>query len=70
MGRTPAPGLRALAALSNAANGLQAGVSALNGNNAPSAANVNYGASLNYLDIGVSPSQRKNISKDGSEPRS
>ena len=39
-------GLRALAALSTAANGLLAGVSALNGNSAPSAAGVSCGASL------------------------
>ena len=39
-------GLRALAALSNAANGVQAGVSALSGYGAPSAASVGSGASL------------------------
>ena len=43
------PGLRALAALSNANNGAEAGSCALNGNNAPSNANVNYGAFLNYI---------------------
>lgn len=43
------PGLRALAALSNANNGAEAGSGALNGNNAPSNANVNYGAFLNYI---------------------
>ena len=39
-------GLRALAALGAAASGVQAGVSALNANRAPSAADVIYGASL------------------------
>ncbi len=39
-------GLRALAALCNAATGVQAGVGALSGSSAPSAAYVSYGASL------------------------
>ena len=41
------PGVRGLLALANANNGDNAGSFALNANNAPSNANVNYGAFLN-----------------------
>ena len=41
------PGVRGLLALANADNGDNAGSFALNANNAPSNANVNYGAFLN-----------------------
>jgi hypothetical protein len=63
-----APGLRALAALSNANNGSEAGPCALTGNNAPSNANDNYGAFLNYLhEIGMSLPKWGKISEDDSE---
>ena len=42
------PGVRGLLALANANNGDNAGSFALNANNAPSNANVNYGAALNF----------------------
>ena len=65
VGRTPKRGLRGAKLLGNANNGDNAGSVYLNGNNAPSDANANWGAFLNetYKDKGVSLTQWSNIAE-------